>query len=209
MHIGDLRDTLHTQRPQTQRPGLNTPGPQPLGADTGQQGSGRCFRPKGALLPSGKRPPGLDLWLPHPGTAYLSDGVPLVLPVGPALHLVAVVVRVEDPPCVQVGACPQDGLTVQLQGAHPVFLLYAMAEQLPIRALGPVGQPGVDGECGLPVVHLPEGEARQVGQAQGAFWMPRPSPFFLRLLASPSLHPFCSQGDGEPAWNREQEGPVL
>ena len=145
---------------------------------------------------------------------YLSDDVVRVVPVGPALHLVAIVVRVEDLSRVQVGACPQDGLTVQLQGAHPVFLLYAMAEQLPVRALGPMDQPGVDGERGLPVIHLPGGEAGQVGQAWGAFWMPRPSPFFLCLPPSilPAArkdaweHPWgCIQG--EPAWNREQEGP--
>ena len=71
--IGNLKDTPHTRQPQTLRPRLNMPGPQPLGADKGQLGSGRCSRPKGALLPSGERSPGLDLWLPHPGTA---QGVP-------------------------------------------------------------------------------------------------------------------------------------
>lgn len=130
---------------------------------------------------------------------YPSDGVPHVLPVGPALHLEAVVVRVEDPPRVQISACPQDGLAVQLQGAHPVLLLYAMAEQLPARALGPAGQPGVDGERGLTVVHLPRGEAGEVGQDLGAFWTPHPSPFFLPLLPFPSLHPSCRQGYRELA----------
>ena len=167
----DLRDTAQPWWPQSSETWSEHSWPQALGADSGQWGSrdDLALRGLSCFLEIGHQDWVYSSHTPGQLRTYPSDGVVLVVPVGPALHLVAVVVRVEDPPRVQLGACPQDGLAVQLQGAHPVLLLYAMAEQLPARALGPAGQPGVDGECGLTVVHLPGGEAGQVGQAQGAF----------------------------------------
>lgn len=76
----------------------------------------------------------------HP-RAYQSDAVARVFPEESPLHLVAVAVRVEDLSVVETGAGPQDGLAVQLQGAHPVLLLDATAEQLPTRAEWHVGEP--------------------------------------------------------------------
>ena len=209
VHIRDLRDTAHPRWPQSSDTWSEQAWPQAPGADSGQWCSGEALALRGlsCFLETGHQDWVCSSHTPGQLRAYPSDGVVLVVPVRPALHLVAVVVRVEDPPCVQLGACPQDGLAVKLQGAHPVLLLYVMAEQHPVRALGSTGQPGVDGERGLTVVHLPGGEAGEVGQAWEAFWMPRPSRFFLPLLLFPSLYPSCSQRGGETAWAIEQEGP--
>lgn len=134
---------------------------------------------------------------------YQRDAVVPVVPVGSALHLVAIVVRVEDQPSVQTGAGPQDDLVVQFQGAHPVLLLYAMAEQLPGRVLGPVGQPGVDGVGVVTVIRLPGGKAEEVTQLWGPAGCPPFSfPSFLSSLFR-SLPPACGQGgQGAPLGNR-------
>lgn len=83
--------------------------------------------------------------VPRAPRAYPSDAVGGEGLVGPPLHLVAVAVRVEDLPAAQIGAGPQDDLLVPFQGAHPVLLLYAMAEHLPVMVRRHVGQAGVDG----------------------------------------------------------------
>ena len=122
---------------------------------------------------------------------YASDGVRLVLLVGSALHLVAIVVGVEGPAGVEIGAGPQDGLAVQLQGPHPVLLLYAMTQQLPVSARGPAGQPGGDGVRGVTGTLRSGGGAEEIRQAGGDFRMPVPPPCFP-LFRFPSL-PLSSQ----------------
>ena len=122
---------------------------------------------------------------------YPSDSVHHVLLVGSVLHLVPIVVRVEDPGGVEMGAGPPDGLVIQLQGAHPVLLLYAMTQQLPISAQGPTGQLGVDGVRGVPVIHRPGGGAEEIHQAGGDFRKPVPSPF---IPLFPSLPLSCQAG---------------
>ena len=106
--------------------------------------------------------------------------------VGSALHLVAVVVGVEGPAGVETGAGPQDGLAVQLQGPHPVLLLYAMTQQLPVSARGPAGQPGGDGVRGVTGILHSGGGAEEIHQGGGDFRMPVPPPFFP-LFLFPSL----------------------
>ena len=122
--------------------------------------------------------------------AYPGDVVFMVL-VGSALRLVPVVVGVEDPPGDEIGAGPQDGLAVQLQGAHPVLLLYAVTQQLPVSARGPAGQPGVDGVRGVPVIHRPGGGAEEIRQAGGDFRTPVSPPFLPSSPAVSSLPPSC------------------
>ena len=120
--------------------------------------------------------------------AYPGDVVFMVL-VGSALRLVPVVVGVEDPPGDEIGAGPQDGLAVQLQGAHPVLLLYAVTQQLPVSARGPTGQPGVDGVREVPVIHRPGGGAEEICQAGGDFRTPVSPPFLPSSPPVSSLPP--------------------
>lgn len=117
---------------------------------------------------------------------YPSDSVHHVLLVGSALHLVPIVVRVEDLGSVEMGAGPPDGLVIQLQGAHPVLLLYAMTQQLPVSSRGPAGQLGIDGVRGVPVIHRPGGGAEEIRQAGGDFQTPVPASF---LPSSPPVSP--------------------
>ena len=124
---------------------------------------------------------------------YPSESVHHVLLVGSALHLVPIVIRVEDLGGVEMGAGPPDGLVIQLQGAHPVLLLYAMTQQLPVSSRGPTGQLGIDGVCGVPVIHRPGGGAEEIRQAGGDFRKPVPS--FIPLISSLPLS--CQAGQAE------------
>ena len=121
---------------------------------------------------------------------YLGDVVFMVL-VGSALHLVPIVVGVEDPGGVEIGAGPPDGLAVQLHGAHPVLLLYAMTQQLSVSALGPAGQPGVDGVRRVPIIHRPGRGAEEIRQAGGDFRTPVSPPFLPSSPPVSSLPPSC------------------
>lgn len=121
--------------------------------------------------------------------AYPSDAVARVVPEESPLHLVAVAVRVEDLLVVETGAGPQDGLAVQLQGAHPVLLLHATAQQLPAMADWHVGEPGVDGICVTAVPHIPGGELGIGGSGSGSLVDAPPSSFALSPSLSPTFLP--------------------
>ena len=139
---------------------------------------------------------------------YPSDSVHHVLHVGSLLHLVSIVVRVEDRDGVEMGAGPPDGLVIQLQGAHPVLLLYAMTQQLPVSARGPAGQPGVDGVRGVPVIHCPGGGAEEICQAGGDFQTPVPASFLPSSPpVSPSLLPAGPHGQRGFLGNKQEEPP--
>lgn len=104
--------------------------------------------------------------------AYPGDGIALESLVEPLLHLVAIVVRVEDLLAVQVTADPQDSLTVQLQGACAVLLLYPLAEQFPSGVRMHMGQTRVNRIDVILVYYIP-GKGAQKGMLFG--WTPAPS----------------------------------
>lgn len=87
--------------------------------------------------------------------AYPGNGIALESLVGPPLHLVAIIVRVEDLLAVQVTAGSQDSLTVHFQGAYMVLLLYPMAEQFPSGAQMHMGQTSVNRIDVILVCYIP------------------------------------------------------
>ena len=83
---------------------------------------------------------------------YPCQGVIGELLVGPAHHLVAVVVSVQRPVVLQRGAGPEDDLSVEGQGAYGVALFQPVTQQPVTESLWDAGGDGVDVVL---IVHLP------------------------------------------------------